>query len=78
MQQESIPHLCNQFYTVHRQWHAHKTYAENLNKSSTITVDDYQMNIEIEYVEASTSSASSANKKNICIVSHHNRISGER
>ena len=60
--QESLPAVRKHVYTSHCQWHAHKTYRENLDESSIITVEDYQMNIEPEYIEAPCSLSYSTNK----------------
>ena len=59
---ESLPKLCKHIYTAHRQWHAHSTLRTNLDESSVITVEDYQMNIEVEFTENPTSLAYSTNK----------------
>ena len=57
-----LPKLCNHIYTAHRQWQAHSLLRNNLDESSVITVEDYQMNIEVEFKENQTSLAYSANK----------------
>ena len=49
-------------YTANYQWHAHSALWNNLDESSVITVEDYQMNIEIEFGENPTLSACSTNK----------------
>ena len=65
--QERLPSIRKHVYIAHSQWNAHKVYRENLDESSVITVEDYQMNIEVEFSEAPTSSSYSANKKTFAL-----------
>ena len=58
----SLPNLCKHIYTANYQWHACSTLQNHLNKSSVITVEDYQINIEVEFTENPTSLAYSTNK----------------
>lgn len=62
MLEQNLPAVRKHVYTAHRQWHAHKVYRENLDESSMISIEDFQMNIDPELVEQPTSTAYSANK----------------
>ena len=52
-------------YTAHRQWTGHDVHRTNLNSESIITIEDYQMNMEVDYRENLTSLAYSTNKKTV-------------
>ena len=54
-------------YTAHRQWSAHDIQRSNMDPSSVITIEDYQMNMEVVYTEAPTSLAYSSNKKSVAM-----------
>ena len=54
-------------YTAHRQWTGHDVHRSNLNLESIITIEDYQMNIEVSYRENPTSLAYSTNKKTVAL-----------
>ena len=54
-------------YTAHRQWSAHDVQRSCLDVNSIITVEDYQMNIEVVYTENPTSLAYSTNKKTVAL-----------
>ena len=57
-----IPNLKVHIYTAHKQWKAHEILRSNLVPGSIITIEDYQMNLEVAYGEAPTSVSYSANK----------------
>ena len=57
-----IPNIKLHIYTSHKQWKAHEILRSNLTPGSIITIEDYQMNLEVSYGEAPTSTAYSANK----------------
>ena len=61
--QELIPDICTHIYVAHQQWSGHKSMWLSLDENSVITVEDYQMNIELEYTENPTSLAYSTNKQ---------------
>ena len=54
-------------YTSHRQWSAHDVQRSCLDANSIITVEDYQMNIEVVYNENLTSLACSSNEKTVAL-----------
>ena len=54
--------LRNHIYTAHMHWNARVQARENLNYEASISVEDYQMNVEVIYSENPTSSAYSASK----------------
>ena len=54
-------------YTAHKQWKAHEILRSNLVPGSIITIEDYQMNLEVAYGEALTSVSYSANKIAVAI-----------
>ena len=54
-------------YTSHRQWTAHEVQRSNLDTESVITIEDYQMNMEVIYRENPTSLAYSTNKKAVAL-----------
>ena len=54
-------------YTAHRQWTGHDVHRSNLDSESIITIEDYQMNIEVVYRENPTSLAYSTNKKTVAL-----------
>ena len=54
-------------YTAHRQWNAHNQFRENLDMFTIITIEDYQMNLEVVYKENPTSLAYSTNKMTVAI-----------
>ena len=54
-------------YTAHGQWSAHDVQRSCLDVNSIITVEDYQMNIEVVYTENPTSLAYSTNKKTVAL-----------
>lgn len=58
----SLYKLRKHIYTAHQQWNAHAVLRENLDMSSTITIEDYQMNITPKFAEQPTTSGYSANK----------------
>ena len=58
----SLPNLYKHIYTANYQRHAHSTLQNNLDESSLITVDDCQINIEVEFTENPISIAYSTNK----------------
>ena len=60
--QQNLPAVRKHVYTPHCQWHAHKVYRENLDESSMITIEDFQMNVSPDLVEQPTSTAYSSNK----------------
>ena len=53
---ERLPKLRKHIYVAHQQWNAHATLRENLDKSSVITIEDYQMNITLKFAEQPTTS----------------------
>ena len=60
--EDMLEGLTKHILVAHHQWKVHKTLQENLNTESIITIEDYQMNIEIEFSENPTSLAYSSNK----------------
>ena len=60
--EQQLPKLKEHIYTAYSQWNAHKVNRIALDDSSVITVEDYQQNIEVEYIEKPTSLAYSTNK----------------
>ena len=54
-------------YTAPRQWTGHEVHRSNLNPISVITIEDYQMNLEVVYRENPTSLAYSTNKKTVAL-----------
>jgi hypothetical protein len=64
---ELIPKLALHIFTAHHQWHAHECFRANLGPHCVITVEDYQMNLEVVYREAPTSLAFSANKLGVAV-----------
>ena len=65
--QELLPDVRKHVFTAHNQWNAHKIYREHLDESGIITIEDFQMNIEPEYLEAPTSLSYSTNKKSFAL-----------
>ena len=59
--------LVTHVYIAHKQWNAHNNLCANLDLQSVITVEDYQMNIELEYCENPTSIVYSTNKVAIAL-----------
>lgn len=62
-----LPNLKRHISTSHKQWQAHDVLRSNMDLQSVITVEDYQMNLEVAYREAPTSMAYSSNKKTVAI-----------
>ena len=62
-----IPNLRLHIYTAHKQWKAHEILRSNLVPGSIITIEDYQMNLEVSYGEAPTSVSYSANKISVAM-----------
>ena len=59
---KQLPDITSHIYRAGRQWAACKTNAQNLVPLKQIlTIEDYQMNLEIVHVEATTSSFFSGN-----------------
>ena len=54
-------------FTAHKQWNAHDVRRASLDLNSLITVEDYQMNVEVVYTENPTSLAYSTNKKSVAL-----------
>ena len=65
----SLANFYKLIYTANYQWYAHSTLRNNLNESSVITVEDYQMNIEVEFTENPTSLVYSTNKLSYALYS---------
>lgn len=59
--------LKTHIFTAHRQWSAHDHQRNNMDTSSIITIEDYQMNLTVEHNEAPTSCAYSSNKRTIAM-----------
>ena len=57
----SIPKLKLHIYTAHRQCSVHATSREKLTSDCVITIEDYQRNTEVEYIEKPASMAYSSN-----------------
>ena len=57
-----VKHLRSHIYTAHQQWDAHSILRDKLDDDSIITIEDYQMNMELNYAENPTSLAFSTNK----------------
>ena len=66
-----LENICKQLrkhiYTAHMQWNAHVQARENLYYETLISIEDYQMNMEVMYSENPTSSAYSANKLTVAM-----------
>ena len=54
-------------FTAHKQWNAHEKAWQNLTVNSIISVEDYQMNMEVQYKENPTSMAYSTNKMTVAM-----------
>ena len=54
-------------YVAHQQWNALASLRQSLDKQSIITVEDYQMNIELEFSENPTPLAYSTNKATLTL-----------
>ena len=64
---KSLPRLKRHIFIAHNQWDAHSKVRENLTVDSLITIEDYQRNIEVEYIEQPTSMAYSSNKLTVAV-----------
>ena len=66
-----LENMCKQLrkhiYTAHMQWNAHVQVRENLCYETFISVEGYQMNMEVMYGENPNSLAYSANKLTIAM-----------
>ena len=62
-----LPNLRLHIYTAHKQWKAHEILRSSLVPGSIITIEDYQMNLEVNYGEALSSVAYSANKISVAM-----------
>ena len=66
-----LENMCKQLrkhiYTAHMQWNVHVQARENLNYETFISIEDYQMNMEVMYSENPTSLAYSANKLTVAM-----------
>ena len=62
-----MPKLKQHIYIANKQWNAHASARENLTTDSLITIEDYQRNIEVEYIEQPTSMAYSSNKLTVVV-----------
>ena len=66
-----LENICKQLrkhiYTAHMQWNAHVQVRENCYYETFISVEDYQMNMEVMCSENPTSLAYSANKLIVAI-----------
>ena len=62
-----LPNLKRHIPTSHRQWKAHDILENNMDLSTVITIEDYQMNMEVKYWKAPTCTAYSCNKQTIAI-----------
>ena len=67
MLQEMCKPLKLHIFTAHMQWHAHSEARQNLDLNTIISIEDYQMNIEIVYKENPTSLAYSTNKMTVAM-----------
>ena len=54
-------------FTAHMQWHAHDQMRLNLELDSIISIEDYQMNMEVIYSENPTSLSYASNKMTIAM-----------
>ena len=54
-------------YTAYAQWNAHETLREALDTSTIITIEDYQMNLEVVYKENPTALSYSVNKRTVAM-----------
>ena len=59
--------LRKHIYTAHVQWDAHEKARSLLNDETVITIEDYQMNMEVVYRENPTSLAYSSNKTTVAL-----------
>ena len=59
--------LKRHIFIAHKQWNAHATARNSLTVNSLITIEDYQRNIEVEYIEQPTSMAYSSNKLSVAV-----------
>ena len=66
-----LQEMCNtvklHIYTAHMQWNAHALARLNLELDSVISIEDYQMNMEVVFTENPTSLAYSTNKISVAI-----------
>ena len=62
-----IPNLKLHIYTAHKQWKAHEILRSNLIPGAIITIEDFQMNLEVTYRQAPTSQAYSSNKVSVAM-----------
>ena len=63
----SLGKLKRHIYIAHKQWDAHASARKSLTVNSLITIEDYQRNIEVEYIEQPTSMAYSSNKLTVAV-----------
>ena len=59
--------LRKHIYTSHKQWDAHEKARQNLDLNTIISIEDYQMNMEVVYAENPTSLAFSTNKMTVAM-----------
>ena len=59
--------LRKHIYTSHKQWDAHNQQRLNLDRNTFISIEDFQMNLDVRNDEAPTSCAYSANKLTVAM-----------
>ena len=66
-----LPTLKRHIYTAHVQWNNHASSRTAMSDTSIITVEDYQQNLEVIYIENPTSMAYSSNKLTVAVYPIH-------
>ena len=64
---KSLIKLKHHIFTAKAQWNAHTHFRSTMDDNSVITIEDYQQNLEVTYIEAPTSMAYSSNKLTVAI-----------
>ena len=65
--QEICKPLRLHIFTSHMQWNGHNEARQNLDENTFISIEDYQMNMEVVYKENPTSLAYSTNKMTVAM-----------
>ena len=65
--EEMIKPLRLHIFTAHKQWNAHDESRKNLDMNMIISIEDYQMNMEVVHNENPTSMAYSTNKQTVAV-----------
>lgn len=62
-----LPTLKRHIFTAHAQWHSQAISRESISEQCVITVEDYQQNIDVVYIEKIASMAYSSNKLTLAV-----------